>query len=312
MSEKKKEIVNIPYYMPVAWDYMFENTETHGYRIKDKKDSLIDCVQEYSCANYTGTLFKENPQHPDLRVIVLDDEFVEWMEKHHYEKTEENIKKYLNIKRSDKEAFRLIKKNGLHKDYFYFAVPVMVINNQENCEDTKYILSAETIDVLHEHIQSIYEDCDVCVGRQLLKMKDFKKNKQVFEEVVGKYFDENAIWLKSELFAQKWSESEKRLHAMYIPIAIEYIHIYPKFTFEDIYKKNPFHPEYVELTKPLTETEEMDYTNITTINEEIDHLIQKDLQSKNAFVFVDYDFKEMDEILRYYRNMKSVWEVANA
>ncbi len=311
MTETKKEIINVPYFTQCAWDYMYADSELHCCEANNGKRGLLEIAQKWSWSHYLHTIFREDIAHPDLRVIVLDEEFVDWMKKHQNEKTDASIEKYINIKRSNKEAFRLIEKNGLVEDYLYMAIPIIIINQKEVGEETRYILSSKTIDIIHDCLQDIYKDCDICVGRQLFTMIDFKENKHMFDEIVNMYFHENTILMKDFLFAQDWSEKPRKMHAMFVPFALQYIHKSPVFTYEQLYKTNPFHPEYVGLDKFMTDTEGEDYEDVATINEGIDRLIQKDLKGDRRFVFVDYNLKNIEEIPRYARNMKKVWEVAD-
>lgn len=311
MAETQKEMVNIPYFTQSAWDYMYAGSDLHCREANNGKSGLLKIVQKWSWSHYLHTIFREDIAHPDFRVIVLDEEFIDWMKKNQNEKTDASIEKYINIKRSNKEAFRLIEKNGLVEDYLYMAIPIIIINQKEAVEETRYILLNKTIDTIHNCLQDIYKDCDICVGRQLFTMIDFKENKHMFEEIVDMYFHKNAILMKDSLFTQDWSKKARKMHAMFVPFALRYIHKSPVFTYEQLYKENPFHPEYVGLDKFMTDSDGEDYEDVATINEGIDRLIQKDLKGDGRFVFVDYNLKNTEEIPRYVRNMKRVWEVSH-
>lgn len=157
-----------------------------------------------------------------IKVIVIDDEYYGWLRKNRKEDTEGNRLAYMNTV-SDEDADRLLHKNHLDVTYTACVIPVIVLYDNGVPPITRWELSKNTKDIIHNCLIRVFGESDVYFPGTVGKIDDvFKKEERLLEQA-ARYFDEGVTPKNYRDTEQKHKGACNAAIAA-IPFVVRYVH----------------------------------------------------------------------------------------
>lgn len=105
-------------------------------------------------------------------VVVLDEEYLEWLKKN--EKADsEKVRREYGASLSEYDLNRLLEKNDMNKEYYLIGFPVALLTDPEKEGEKKISFPKEAYQVIREHLGRVLRDFDVWMPNYLLTPDDF-------------------------------------------------------------------------------------------------------------------------------------------
>src|SRR5699024_4129853 len=157
-----------------------------------------------------------------IKVIVIDDEYYGWLRKNRKEDTEGNRLAYMNTV-SDEDADRLLHKNHLDVTYTACVIPVIVLYDNGVPPITRWELSKNKKDIIHNCLTRVFVESDVYFPGTLGKIVEvFKKEERLLEQA-ARYCDESITPKNYRDTEQKHKGACNAAKAA-IPFVVRYVH----------------------------------------------------------------------------------------
>ena len=239
---------------------------------------------------------------PIVRVLPMDDEYLDWLKENNFEHSYENMEKYEMIERTDEEYFRLLCKNGWDKDFGQMCIPLIILNKGKGSLHTDFKLSKETTEMLKEYLESVYIGMDVFVNGQILHQDEYMDDTGMYLNMAKAYFKDGQRVKLGKWDSQQHDSEKINVYEFAIPFVVQKKYDSAVFDLDEL-QKNPlnFIPD-IHLTKDAFDI--ISSSAEPFADSKIEQRIIKDLKQNNEElnVFVE-DMVWYKDTLEHYMKM---------
>lgn len=309
MTEEKR-VINIPWYTESAGKYLYPGHRNFLWREMCSRNNLYENMREvlftaveYEYENGDETVkdiyIQDDFEQVKVRLIVLDEDFASWMDENQKEKEYGSIHEYINLERTDEEVLQMMKRNHMDVNYLMYGIPILVCNKKYK-ERISLKLSDDTYEKLQEFLMRLTEDTNVCVGKQLLTLRNYMKKEYLFRNIAERYFEKGELVFPAHLDVQEWDYgcTDMPGYGVYIiPFAVRRIYTSPIFDLDEMRNDIVYrlHEVSIGLLNQLT----CGYLPNRCSDKEITKLLMDDLTTPEIGVMIDDEIIAHKKLGRY-------------
>ena len=297
---------NVPRLTYEAWKKIFPDKPIdiweESMNINDLFTFLV-IEKELILSNF---YLREGQPFPKMRIIVIDDEYFDWLKANGEEHTDESLVRYLDMERTDEDAFRLLKKHGWDKDYIQMGMPVIILNQKGGRTSSNYKLSKETTEKLKDYLEKVYVGKDVFLTGQILNQEEWFDEEGMYLNIAKAWFEEQQKVTVGKWDSQSHGSRKINLYELVIPFVVRRQHHTAVFDISEMQKDVENYIPEINLNKEVFAVMHSDAEDFT--DSELEKQIVAELSQEGENTFVEAMTWYKENILEYNEIFREMLE----
>ena len=325
------ERINLPRYTYDAWMKCYPESDMEEWEMANCPNCITDFAIGESVRYQELTAM--DLSNWEIRVVAIDDEYFNWINKNKFENTEEMRAMYVRSI-TDAKANELLVKNKMNIDDQLLFLHFLITGEKDFGPSTNYSLSKECVKELREYLKSIYRDSKVYAPPYIMTAERAEMSAEQLLDSAKQFFEEGKIKHNKKYNMQHYSEPDCNITQLYIPCVIrnEYddsvfnigelllpktceknLKYYPNKIFYDrrmldFYRKYNIKPiletKFIKLLIEIFEGYDVSFYPAPAIKEEVSILEDAlfEVFNQNDFELLDNDYpddEDFDDYLEY-------------
>ncbi len=299
-------LINVPRFTYEVWKKIFPDMSEEDWRLSMNENDLYTFIDVEREIILDGFYLEKEQAFPKLRIITIDDEYLNWLEQNGEKHSDDSLSRYIDMERTDEEAYRLLKKNGCHKDYIQMGLPVIIFNQKGGRTVSDYKLSKETTEKLRTYLEQVYVGKRVFLSGQLMEVEDYFDEPGMYLNIAKEWFESGQAIKVGKWDAQRHGNKKINVYELVIPFVVCREYKSAVFDYDELVSDiRNFVPE-IKLEKSVFDVICSNAEDFT--DSEVELEIVKDLCKKDEQAFVEAITWYKDNMLEYQALFREVLE----